>query len=360
MERILFNSGWAFKKQSDSHEFNLKWEDVILPHDAVISSSRNPDAFNGTKKAFFENGAYEYVKVFFAPAMWKKKHIYLEFQGVQNHAFVYVNGRYAGKHAYGYTEFTLDITKLLNFETDNVIKVICRTADDSRWYTGAGIYRDVNLLLGGNLHIENNGVKITTLAADEKKAVVRVDAALCGKRLSDTAIGIQIFFDGKLLLEKVTRNVRETLTVMEPRLWSAETPDLYTCRVTVFQKNKACDTAEVKFGIRSLFVDARQGFLVNGKEVKLRGACIHHDNGVIGARTFRDAEYRRVQILKKAGFNALRMAHNPASRALLDACDELGMYVMDEAFDEWQLPKSADDYANDFDENYKTTTILPS
>lgn len=352
MERILFNSGWAFKKQSDSHEFNLKWEEVILPHDAVISTLRNPDSFNGTKKAFFENGAYEYVKIFSAPAIWKKKHVYLEFQGVQNHAFVYVNGRYAGKHAYGYTEFTLEITKLLNFETDNVIKVICKTCDDSRWYTGAGIYRDVNLLIGESLHILNNGIKISTVTADERSAVINVNT-LTTERYNDAKIKTQIFFDGKLLSEKSSQDSIETFTIIKPQLWSAENPKLYTCYVTLLQGDKICDTAETQFGIRILSVDAKKGFLVNGKEVKLRGACIHHDNGVIGVRTFRDAEYRRVQLLKTAGFNALRMAHNPASRALLDACDELGMYVMDESFDIWQLPKSADDYANDFDENYK-------
>ena len=352
MERILFNDGWSVKKQGDSHQFNLAWEKVILPHDAAITLPRVPEAFNGTKKAFFPNGSFEYVKVFSAPENWKEKSVFLEFQGVQNHTLVYVNGNYTGKHIYGYTEFTLNITKFLSFGSDNVIKVICKTGDDSRWYTGAGIYRDVSLFVADKLHIKNNGVKITTIAADDKSAVVRVNTAV-SEHASDTTIKTQIFFEEKLLAEKLSSHTEELFTLVQPNLWSDETPVLYICRVTLLRGNEILDRAETRFGIRTLFVSAKTGLLVNGREIKLRGACIHGDNGVIGARTFRDAEYRKIRKLKEAGFNAVRTAHHPASRALLDACDELGVYVMEEAFDMWQIPKSPDDYANDFDEHYK-------
>lgn len=353
MQRIPFNDKWKFKKQGDSHEFSLHWEEIVLPHDAVISEPRDEKQFNGTKKAFFPNGAWEYVKVFNAPESWQGKDVFLEFEGVQNHAIVYVNGSCVGSHAYGYTEFTLSIAKYLRFGEKNVVKVVCKTGDDSRWYTGGGIYRNVNLLVAETFHIVNNGLRIATEYANEKNARLRIAVKLSENK--SVEVRLQIFRAEEKIVEKTVKtNEDDTymLDVCEPQLWSAETPELYRCRAELLCGGTVSDVAEERFGIRTMTVSAKDGLKINGKQVHLRGACIHHDNGIIGVRTFRDAEYRRIRILKEAGFNAIRSAHHPASRYLLEACDELGMYVMDEAFDMWQMPKSCDDYANEFDANW--------
>ena len=355
MEKVLFNDGWTVKKQGDSHEFGLTWNAVTLPHDAVIGTKRNSEQFNGTKKGFFENGAWEYVKVFSAPEDWTGKDVYVEFEGVQNHALVYVNGNYVGSHAYGYTEFTFNIAKYLVCGKMNVLKVVCKTGDDSRWYTGAGIYRDVHLIVADKFHIEQGGVKITTVAATKDFAQIRANIRLSLTDIAEARIEI---FNGDVIVasekkDVVFQDVTFGLRIKNPKLWSAQEPNLYSYKVTLVQDGREVDCECGKFGIRTLSVNAKEGLKVNGESVKLRGACIHHDNGVIGVRTYRAAEYRRIRKLKEAGFNAIRSAHHPASRYMLDACDELGMYVMDETFDVWQIPKSADDYANNFDDNWR-------
>lgn len=349
MKYIPFNNGWSFRQLNDSHAYNTPSVPVTLPHDAVIGQKRDPAQCNGTKKAFFPNGTWEYVKSFDVPADWAQQCVYLEFQGVQNHAMVYVNGNYVGKCACGYTEFVLPIHTRLRFGERNAIQVLCKTEDDSRWYTGGGIYRDVALLLGPKQHIAPNGVKIKTVSADARKARLQISVELSMEE--KTRVFCEISRAGSVVAcveqDICGKGVWET-EIPDPHLWSEESPALYRYRVWTDG-----DEASGNFGIRTLSVSPETGLLVNGREVKLRGACIHHDSGILGAATYRDAEFRRVRLLKEAGFNAIRSAHHPAGRHLLDACDRLGMYVMDEAFDVWQLPKSGSDYALDFDEHWK-------
>ena len=343
MIRTQFNDGWKYKRVTDQRGLNAGgWQDVTLPHDAMRFTERKENAYDGTKKGFFENGVWEYVKVFHADPAWKGKDVLLEFEGVYNKALVYLNGNFVGKNAYGYTEFTADLTEYLEFEKKNVLKVICTTGNDSRWYSGAGIYRPVNLFVADKVHIHPNGVRVTTVAADAKTAELAVSVKATGGEAS-----FEVFGPAG---EKVAESRDNTLFIRSPKLWSAETPALYTLKTTLWENGRAVDTEQTRFGIRMLSVSATEGLKVNGKQVRLRGACIHHDNGVIGATTLKAAEYRRVRILKKAGFNAIRSAHHPCSRALLDACDELGMYIMDEAFDMWHGPKSPEDYGVVFDE----------
>ena len=349
MKYIPFNEGWTYKQLGDSHEYNAHRVSISLPHDPVIGQKRNPDQLNGTKKAFFPNGTWEYVKSFEVPADWAQQCVYLEFQGVQNHAMVYVNGNFVGKCAYGYTEFALPIHSWLRFGEKNTIQVLCKTEDDSRWYTGGGIYRDVTLLVGPMQHIVPNGVKIKTITADATKAQLQISVELSVG--DETLVSCEISRN-----HVVVANVHKTICgksvltaeIENPDRWSDENPALYTYRVWT-----EADEVSGSFGIRTLSVTPKTGLLVNGREVKLRGACIHHDSGILGTATYRDAEFRRVRLLKEAGFNAIRSAHHPAGRHLLDACDQLGMYLMDEAFDAWQLPKSSGDYALDFDDNWK-------
>lgn len=349
MRRIPFNSGWTYKCLKDSHEYNAPRVPIDLPHDAVIAGMRDPDQPNGTKKAFFPNGAWEYVKSFDAPVEWQDKCIYLEFQGIQNHGTVYINGNYVGQCAYGYSELLLPIHSFLNFGGRNAVQVLCKTEDDSRWYTGGGIYRDVELLIGDAQHIVPNGVKIKTVSASAERASLEIEISLAEPE--ETKVEFLAYKNG-VAVAQASGNIigKGTLCteIKHPELWSDESPELYDYLVRTSN-----DETWGSFGIRTLSVSTKTGLLINGKQVKLRGACIHHDNGILGVATYRDAELRRVKLLKEAGFNAIRSAHHPASRYLLDACDEIGMYVMDESFDIWQLPKSPSDYALDFDHNWK-------
>ena len=235
-------------------------------------------------------------------------------------------------HAYGYTPFEIELTDLLVGENHIRVEVDNSGEPNSRWYTGSGIYRPVWLIVKEKEYIRD--LRIETLSYAPPAIRVTCD--------QDATVSI---LDGKNVLYKGPCG---EIDLPDAALWSAETPKLYDCRV-----ESATDCAVQRFGIRKLEWCAENGLTVNGKSVKLRGGCIHHDNGLLGACAFRDAEYRKVRILKESGFNAIRCAHNPCSEAMLDACDELGMYVMDEAFDMWYIPKGKFDYARDFEENFR-------
>lgn len=307
-------------------DFNDYWrcggKSVTLPHDAMLEERRDLLCRSGKQSGFFPGGRYLYEKTFVMNRKYKKAE--LLFEGVYSRCVVKVNGKQAAYHAYGFTEFRVDVTKLLK-KGSNTVSV---DADNSlvpncRWYSGSGIIRPVWLLLD-----EPKEPKIVTKSIGP--AVVEIEAE-----------GKLEIYDGQTLIAAGKSGEYE---IPEAKLWSDEAPYLYTCKV---------GTLEVPFGIRLLQWDAAEGLRVNGKRTLLRGGCVHHDNGVLGARGFRDAEERRVRILKEAGYNAIRSAHNPMSRAMLDACDKYGMYVMDECFDGWYLPKNYHDYARLFDNHWR-------
>lgn len=238
--------------------------------------------------------------------------------------------------------------------------VTAKTGDDSRWYSGMGIYRDVWLMVANRLHIAVDGVKITTPDIEASQAVVEIgtvvtcegvctrDAYVCTEILD--AVGQVVARDKAPVTAFAgdSATVRQRVIVKQPKRWSVEEPYLYTCRSQIIEGEDVTDEETVVFGIRKLQLDAENGLRINGETVKLRGACIHHDNGVIGAATFARAEEKRVEIMKQAGFNAIRSAHHPMSKAMLNPCDRLGMLVMDETFDMWCAAKSPDDYAQHF------------
>ena len=296
---------------------------VNLPHDAMRTELRQAQSRNGVQSGYFPGGKYTYWRSVEIDHSWLSKRIELLFEGVYRNATIIVNGKIAAFHAYGYTEFKVDISmfitageNIVTVEVDNTLVPNCR------WYSGAGIYRPVWLLVD-----EKNEPRIVTKSY--KPAVIEVTGAE----------QIEIY-DGETLIAKGGSGVYE---IDDARLWSDETPNLYVCRA---------NGHSVRFGIRKIDWCAKTGLLINGKRTLLRGGCIHHDNGVLGACSYPDAEHRRVEILKEQGFNALRSAHNPASRALLDACDELGMLVMDECFDGWYTPKDYHDYSRQFMDHY--------
>lgn len=367
MREILWNEDWHVRRENGKNGGYGEEKNVQLPHDAMIETVRSKNAWNGTRKAFFENGVWEYRKEFAAEERWKGKKVFLEFEGVYGGSLILVNGRCAGRHVNGYTEFTVDLTDFLEYQRNNEIKVVVSCDDDSRWYTGAGIYRDVHLILGDKIHIKNHGVQIRTCFAEKNRAQIMIDTCVENEQMEKgwqtVRVVNEIYNAAGKMIEKASSiltvkrgeegKISQRISMEHPELWSTEHPVRYTCKTSIYRNETCIDRTAEQFGIRQIEIDAQRGFLLNGEILKLRGTCIHHDHGVIGARTFLDAEYRRVRKLKEAGFNAIRMAHHPAGRALLEACDELGMLVMDETFDAWRKPKTSHDYALFFEENWE-------
>ncbi|OHV56169.1 DUF4982 domain-containing protein [Pseudofrankia sp. BMG5.36] len=365
MIRKSLNDGWSYRRKPDAFQAllgraNDGWEPVRLPHDAMVCRERDGSDAEAGHRGYFPADGYEYTKTFFVPEEYRARRVTLEFEGVYRHARVYVNGDLAGQCAYGYSNFYVRADHLLRYGADNEVRVEARSQDDSRWYSGGGIYRGTSLIVGGLLHVALDGVRVTTPAIDDELAIVAVATEVENESAVTRTVEVVteiVDGDGEIVARDVapvtvfpgdTATLRQGLTVAEPRRWGVEHPYLYTCRTAVTVEGEWLDEETTRFGVRSLTVDARRGLRINGEPVNLRGACVHHDNGVLGAAAIDRAEWRRVEILKQAGFNAIRGAHNPVSRALLDACDQLGMLVMDELSDVWTRSKSAHDYAGDF------------
>lgn len=328
MKKENLNLGWVYWPKGDE-ESAAK---VDLPHDAMIHRRRITRLKNGSYTGFYPSGDYVYTRNLFGKEQYAGKKLVLEFEGVYMDSTVSVNGEVLGGHVYGYSNFYVDVTGRINIGQDNEIKVDVHSGQvpNARWYPGNGIYRPVNLWVGAMEHIELDGVYIRTLSIEP--AVVEISAKADGNH--DTQIQTEIWHEDTCVASGTGETVR--LTVPDAKLWDAEHPNLYTAVIKLCRGEEVLDTAEERFGIRTLDWSAKTGLRVNGNEVKLRGGCVHHDNGILGACDFYSAEYRKVRIMKESGFNAIRSAHNPISKHMLRACDELGMYIMDEAFDTWR------------------------
>jgi beta-galactosidase len=365
MTREVLTDGWsvrrratAFQELGSSHADD--WTTVLVPHDAVIGLDRDADLPHGETTAYFPGGAFEYRRTLPAPETMAGQVVELEFDGVYRDAMVYVNGALAGQHAYGYSRFTVRIDPFLKFGADNEIRVACRTYQDSRWYAGAGLHRDVTLVVKEAVRIARDGVRLTTPDIDADRAVVEVAVTVENGSLTTSTPVVEVVVEDPqgrqvakgstpvTVLSGTSATTRHRLLVDSPILWDVDSPALHTARVRMRHADQVLDEEATAFGIRTLQLDARRGLRINGRTVKLRGTCIHADNGPLGAVSLPRAEERRVTLLKEAGFNAIRSSHHPASAALLDACDRLGMLVMDETFDMWTTGKSDFDYAFDF------------
>ncbi|KAA0120792.1 glycoside hydrolase family 2 TIM barrel-domain containing protein [Mycolicibacterium sp. P9-22] len=367
MVRVPFNSNWSYRPKTsifaDVHGQAASGVPVRLPHDAIISLERRADAPSGAAGAFFPGGAFEYLTTLEVPLEWSDKHVALEFEGVYRDAMIYVNGAFVAQRPNGYAAFVVSLDGFLEYGAENTIRVDARTHNDSRWYTGAGLYREVHLWVSERVHIcEQGGVRITTPDVDEQRAVVAIATRVrnTGTLTRPATVTTEILDpDGDVVgvesspittLPQTEGVVRQRLYVPEPQRWSVDRPSLYTARTRWDGFADDSDIRHATFGIRTLQLDPSHGLRINGESVKLRGACIHHDNGILGAATFADAEERRVILLKAAGFNAIRSSHNPMSVAMLDACDRHGMLVMDETFDMWTESKLPFDYSLAFPE----------
>ena len=346
--RVLFDAGWQFTQ-------NGKTVTVDLPHDWDIYAG--PDAKSGatgTGGGWYPGGKGEYRKMFKTP---DGEVVRLHFEGVYQKAEVFINGQKAGQHAYGYTPFTIDITPYLHQDTPNevLVKVDNSEQPNCRWYSGSGIYRHVWLITSPALHIAENGVYISTPMVNDDEATVQVEVTVENASDVERSATVMVGAESMPITVPAKGSETDTLTfnIRNPRLWSPDTPILYEVRAMLKEQGKMVDSQLTRFGVRHIYCDSRYGFQLNYMPLLINGACVHHDDGILGAMAFDAAEIRKVRLMKDAGFNLIRTSHNPPSRAFLDACDSIGILVIDEAFDGWRQAKTPYDYSTLIDSCYR-------
>ncbi|MGX5682844.1 glycoside hydrolase family 2 TIM barrel-domain containing protein [Schumannella luteola] len=357
MKRTTLHDGWAVGPKRglfDGLSGAAEPTPVRLPHDAMLGMPRSADAPSGAHGAYFAGGAVEYSRTLQLEPDTVNE---LVFDGVYRDAMVFVNDSFAGQSPGGYSRFAVRLDPFVGDDGFAQVRVEARAHRDSRWYSGLGIHRSVALLSSPLVHVARDGVVVTTPELDDEGALVAVAVTVANDSVRTATPVVTVVLTGPdgaevgrdrmpvTLLAGEHGVVRSRIWLESPQRWDIDSPTLYRASVEV-----GADSESVAFGIRSLQLDAKHGLRLNGRTVKLRGACIHHDNGVIGARSIARAEERRVELLRDAGFNAIRSAHNPLSVELLDACDRLGMLVMDESFDMWAESKSPFDYSLAFPE----------
>ncbi len=376
---MLFDAGWRFFRggidKAEAVRFDdSSWRLLDLPHDWSIedlpgkNSPFDSTAIGGIDAGYLVGGSGFYRKSFFLPHKLNGKHFLLQFDGVYMNATVWMNGKFLGSHPYGYTGFSFDITdELLPGKKNTIAVKVSNEGRNSRWYSGSGIYRHVWLTIIDPIHLDPLHIAITTPVADPSHSTVLIKAGVFNELSARAEFALQtriIDNSGREAGRAETRqnveaggdaDVAEEIGISNPSLWSIDTPVLYTAvnEVYIFKPDGTRvlrDRIETKFGIRSVVINPRDGFLLNGQHILLKGGCMHHDNGPLGSAAFDRAEERRVELMKASGFNAIRCAHNPPSPAFLDACDRLGMLIIDEAFDMWRQPKNQDDYHLYFDD----------
>jgi len=367
-----FNFDWKFAlgdaAENSAENFDdTTWRKLDLPHDWSIEGKSEKNNPSGGDGGFYPTGTGWYRKTFSAPTEWKSQKIVIYFEGVYMNAEVFINGKSVGIQPYGYTSFEYDLTPYLKLGQQNTIavKVDNSQQKNCRWYSGSGIYRNVWLMVKNPVHVKNWGVAISTLEVKNNKAVVGVKTIIKNETpVLEVVMLSTAIIDGKgktvanksdkiELQPNEEKEVIQTIDVENPKLWSLETPNRYQAKVSIAKESKSIDVVTIDFGIRTIKFSAENGFVLNDKKILLNGGCVHHDNGALGSAAYDRAEERKVELLKAAGFNALRTSHNPPSEAFLEACDRLGMLVIDEAFDGWREKKNTFDYASIFDKWWK-------
>jgi beta-galactosidase len=373
----LFDFNWRFHRGGAQGAEAValddsEWRKVDLPHDWSIEdlpgtkSPFNKDAINQVSGGFTTGGTGWYRKSFKIPAGLKDKQLTILFEGVYMNAEVWLNGELMGNHPYGYTSFWFDITGKVSFEKENVLAVkVKNEGENSRWYSGSGIYRHVWLNIVSPLHLDTWGTYISTPDVSDKEALVRIKTSITNNSGGSSSIRLvtkiiapdgqeQRKVDTKQTIEKgKTIEIVQEMKLDKPLLWSPDNPVLYKAVSEILESGSVVDQTLTEFGIRSLSFDPSIGFLLNGKVLKLKGGCVHNDNGILGSKAYDRAEERRVELLKSSGFNAIRSSHNPPSPSFLNACDHLGMLVIDEAFDMWKDEKNPYDYHLYFNDWWK-------
>lgn len=354
---LLFNSNWKFHRGDIANGEAVKsddrsWSTVDLPHDWSIEGPFSKEWASGT--AFLPAGIGWYRKTFTVSADMKNKKTFIYFDGVYKNSEVWINGHYLGKRPNGFISFQYELTPYLLTGAENVLAVRVDHSEfaDSRWYTGSGIYRNVYLITTAPVHIGLWGVGFTTPEVSAAQAAVNVNVAVVNGSIKNAAVTIKCRLvniggetvaaaDKKFILktgDSILTNL--SFNVKDPQLWSVENPALYSLIVSVISDGKQTDELENKVGIRDIRFDADKGFFPNGKNMKLKGVCIHDDAGALGVAVPEEVWYRRLRFLKEMGCNSVRLSHNPHAEYLYKLCDEMGFLVMDEAFDEWEAGKN--------------------
>lgn len=371
MKKQKWNDDWKVWKEDNAFRLIFSVpayaKEVTLPYDAVFHEAQKRDSVNAGKTGFLDGGVYNYYKKYFAPLDEKGKTIQLLLDGAGGKTFVYVNGSMARECNYPYQSFYVDLSNYLMYGEENEILVMVYAMDcSSRYYVGGGLFRDVYLLKGGDTYIVPDTTRITTLRMEEQNAYIRFETMISNQEVYATDLNVNLIVRNakKEIIKNSSFPIRvkgkegykfsKSVCVENVEAWDEEHPSMYTVEVSILDSGKqVIDQEMIETGFRTLSIDAKNGLMVNGRKLKLRGACIHHDQGLLGGATYDAYEYRRILKLKEAGFNAVRSAHNPASKALLKACDHLGVYVMDEAFDMWARMKNPSDYSLFFEKGYK-------
>jgi beta-galactosidase len=366
---LLADADWKFflgdPSGAESPAFDTHaWRSLSVPHDWSIEGTPAEKNPTGSGGGYYPAGIGWYRKTFSAPGSWKGKRVSVEFDGVSMDSTIYLNGHKLGNHPYAYTSFRFDMTAQLDFTMPNVLAVRVDNSmqPNSRWYSGSGIYRHVRVVVTDPIHVAPWGVFVSTPEVSSASAKVVVKTELLGDSAADGDVALKTILIGpagdksgeqhesaKLKAGKPT-DITQEFMVSQPALWSPQTPRLYRAVTQILRDGRVLDEVETSFGVRSLTWSVEKGLLLNGVPIKLAGGSVHHDNGPLGAAAFDRAEERRVELLKAAGFNAVRTAHNPPSPAFLDACDRKGLLVLDEPFDVWTRKKAKYDYARFFNE----------
>ncbi len=365
---VRFNHGWRFFKGeavgAENPAFDdSSWVALRLPHDWAIAGPFDPQQ-NPHTGALPISGTGWYRKTFILPESARNSYFSIEFDGAMSNAVIWLNGQQLGGRPYGYSSFALDLTAGLHFGgPPNVLAVRLAPEDHaSRWYPGAGIYRNVWLDRTGPVYVAHWGTYVTTPEVSDQKATVQVQTEVRNRLDHAASVVLRtIILDATrttagqssepiTIAANATQTVSTRLTVVRPQLWDIDHPYLYTLASEVVEGKNVRDRYLTSFGVRSIAFDKAKGFSLNGRPMKLHGVCLHHDLGALGAAVNRRATERELQILKAAGVNAVRTSHNPPSPELLEFCDRLGLVVMDEAFDMWRIPKVPNGYSKYFDE----------
>ena len=375
MKRTKLTDGWKVYRDKDA--FSLVYTlpadavETQIPYDAMWHEPQQKDAVSAGRTSYLDGGVYHYYREMDFPESMRGEKIVLRMEGVFSKSYVYLNGSLAGQGDFGYVRYDCDLTDFIRFGEKNVLLVVAKTpALSSRWYSGGGIVRDVYLMEARDACIVPDSFFLKLADSAPEGAVLQVSASV--RSLSSAAQDLKIVLELEQAGEKVfTRSFRMRLGAGKEQLlthrvyvpglkkWSAEEPDLYQCRLILTREENGQDTVvdedAYETGFCDLSWDAARGLTVNGKTVKLRGGCVHHDQGMLGGTAFYDYEYRRVKKMKEAGFNAIRSAHNHASPALLSACDRLGVYVLDEVCDMWTKMKGYEDFTQYFGKSWQDT-----
>lgn len=354
MKKINFNNGWKFRLNEK------EWRTIDLPHDFSIEQERHKDAPSGSSGGFFLGGVGEYEKSFVAKR--GKKYFFI-CEGSFGISEVFINANSVYINKYGYNPFTVDLTDFLRYDKENVIRVrVDQThLPNARWYTGAGLYRDTFLATAPSTYLDDSGVLVKTLGVENGVAQLSAEVYAHTDKPCEAELELTVREAGKksalctlkkfVYLSRGKNKISARLSLENPKIWDIDTPNMYEILATL-KTDSSTDSEKSPFGIRTVYVDPKRGFILNGKSVKLRGGCVHHDHGPLGSASYKDAEYRRIARLKQAGFNAVRCSHNPQSPHFYDACDRLGMLVVDELFDYWTEGKQINDSHIFFAEHY--------